>query len=218
MLGEYLYVKRISKHFDKNGKLYYKLVLCSIISFSIPAPYDDDIYLRTGEKEYNLTVFNNSGHVIACFFCDIDRDDSFTGVPGVECPIDMNGNFLDIDFAYIVNQHLHLYNALSSNSIREGYWLCGKIIKRRVKPYTINGSTVKHYTLPMLWDSIVLTNEQKEARIIREFSWKGRTVVEGTSEDWYVEPEEDADDYRDDWRRITNADAFDDPSDYWNID
>jgi hypothetical protein len=171
------------------------------------------------EKEYTLVIFKNSGYTVAWFFHDVDQDDS-TSKLGVDRPINISGNFYDEELAYIVKQKFNLYNALSLGSISEGYWLCGEIINRRVKQYILNGKTAKYYTLPMLWEELCLTNEQKENRIIREFSWKGRPLANGTADDWIKEDEkEEMNKYKSSfWDNVTNADAFDDPSDCWNID
>ncbi|MGI4735637.1 MAG: hypothetical protein ACRYG7_10710 [Janthinobacterium lividum] len=171
------------------------------------------------EKDYDLTVFSNSGYAVAWFFCDIDQNSPEISNRNMECAIDSSGNFLDIDFNYIVTERLHLFKALDSGAFREGYWLCGQIIKRRVRPYTINGSTAKNYTLPILWNDVSLTKEQKQQKIAREFNWKGRVIVQGTDENWFEEKDNVEDrSYCNSWEDVTNADAFDDPSDYWNID
>lgn len=85
---------------------------------------------------------------------------------------------------------------------------------------TFRDYTVKYYTLPMLWDELRLTDEQKKSRIAREFSWKGRPLAEGTVEDWAEEDEEERKHkfYTSPWEGLTYLDAFDDPSDSWNID
>jgi hypothetical protein len=219
MLKTSLFIKSIAKLSDKNGNPYYQLILNKLKSVEIESHYDA-LFIYPEDEEVKFTVFKNSGYVQVSYFIDIDTDDPITGQPGVKQPINLLENFYDIEAAYIVCKKYHLYTALEAGEIYEGFWLSGEIIKRRVKPYGINGKTAQYYTIPMLWDELSLTDEQKEIKIAREFAWKGRPIVD----------ESDIDSEEDDGRnwnyynnrhkppRITNADAFDDPSDYWNID
>lgn len=220
MFENLLYVRKITDHLDKNGKGYFNLIVSEISSCIPPAPWDDQCHLFHSEREHILTVFKNSGYAQVYYFVNIDADDPITGCPGVKQPINLTGDFYDLEAAYVVVEKVHLYAALDAGDICEGYWFCGEIIARRVQPYTLNGKTAKHYTLPMLWDELRLTDEQKENKIAREFNWKGRPLAKGTAKDWAKEDEEEERDkhYVSSWAHVTNADAFDDPSDYWNID
>lgn len=214
-----LLVKSIAKLLDKNGKPYYQLVLNELASAETGPPYNA-LFVYPEDKERKITVFRNSGYVQVIYFVDIDADDPATGQPGVKQPINLSENFDDIEAAYVVVEKVHLYAALEAGNIYEGFWICGEIVTKRVEPYTLNGNTVKYYTLPMLWDELHLTDEQKESRTAREFAWKGRPLAQGTAKEWAEEDEEERRDkyYESPWSHVTNADAFDDPSDYWNID